>query len=111
MSVPAFERLRADLGRHYGLAAPSGERFAAELHTAAAGVPMSPDYCCYAARFALPPGVQLPQALYMYTVHAGADAWSLLLTPVGPCSDGRALLEAVFHYPIPLQASAGQTRA
>jgi hypothetical protein len=35
---------------------------------------MSPDYCCYAARFALPPGVQLPQALYMYTVHAGADA-------------------------------------
>jgi hypothetical protein len=107
VSVPAFERLRRDLGQRYWLIAASGERFPAELHAAVPGVPINARHSCYAARFALPPGVRLPQAIY--TVQAGDDEWNLLLVPVGPC-EGRALLEAVLHCPIP-QASAGQSHA
>jgi hypothetical protein len=108
MSVPTLERLRADLGQTYWLAAPTGERIAGEVRAAHAGTPMNERYCCYSAQFALPRGMQLPQALY--AVEAGADAWQLLLVPVGAGADGRALLEAVFHYPLP-QASAGQSHA
>lgn len=104
--VPTFERLQADHLKTFWLTAPSGERVAAELHAATPRVPMSERYCCYSALFALPPGVRAAQAVY--AVQSEADVWSLLLTPVAPSSDGRALLEAVFHYLIP-QVSAGQT--
>lgn len=106
--MPGLERLRADLGASYRLTAPSGECVTAQLHTVEPGVPMSPKYCCYCACFALPHGVQWPQAVY--TVQANTDAWDLLLAPVGRCGDGRVLLEAVFHHLLP-QASAGQTLA
>lgn len=105
-SVPTLEQLLADHHKTFWLTAPTGERVAAELHTATSGVPLNERYCCYSALFALPPGVQAAQAVY--AVQSEADTWSLLLTPVAPRSDGRALLEAVFHYPIP-QVSAGQT--
>jgi hypothetical protein len=108
MSVPTLDRLRADLGQTYWLTLPSGERIAGEVRAARAGVPMNEQHCCYSAQLALPPGVQLPQAVY--EVHAEADAWHLLLVPVRPGADGRAVLEAVFHYPLP-QASAGQSHA
>lgn len=107
-SVPSLERLRAALGQTFSLTAQTGERFAAELHAAIPGVPMNERHCCYSAQFALPPGLHLPQAVY--SVQAHDDAWSLLLVPVRPADDGRALLEAIFHYPLP-QASAGQSRA
>lgn len=108
MNLPSLERLRDEIGQTYWLTAPTGVRIAGELRGARAGVPMNERYCCYSAHFALPPGVQLPQALY--TVQCGDESWSLLLVPVGPGADGRALLEAVFHYPYP-QASAGQSLA
>jgi hypothetical protein len=104
LSVPSFERLRAELGGSFRLVATSGEAFTATLQAATPGVPMSPHYCCYAALFALLPGVHLPQAVYR--VESGPDAWPLLLTPARPGSDGHALLEAVFHYPTP-QTHAG----
>lgn len=108
MSVPSLERLRAALGQSFSLTAETGERFAAELLAAVSGVPMNERHCCYSAQFALPAGVQLAQAVYSVQLHD--DAWSLLLVPVRPCVDGRAVLEAVFHYPLP-QASVGQSRA
>jgi hypothetical protein len=108
MSVPSLDRLRADLGQHYWLTTPSGERIAGEVRAAQPGVPMNQRYCCYSAQFALPPGVQLPQAVY--PVQRDADTWHLLLVPVGAAADGRAVLEAVFHYPLP-QTSAGQSPA
>ncbi|NIE74164.1 hypothetical protein F3J45_06890 [Pantoea sp. Ap-967] len=61
-----------------------------------AGVAMSPDYECYAIVFALPEGVQLPQAVFRIGAPEGQQ-WTLMMTPVKPEEDGRYALEAVIH--------------
>ncbi|NKI96182.1 hypothetical protein [Rhizobacter sp. SG703] len=107
MSVPSLARLQAGAAEPFWLVGPSGERCPARLHAALPGVPVNTQHCCYAARFALPPGVRALQALYRVESHG--DAWDLLLTPLAPLADGSGVLEAVFHYRI--QADAGQSSA
>jgi len=60
------------------------------------GVRMTQGYTCYAAVFALPPGLAATQGTYR--VSRAADAWSLFLVPIRPDASGRARLEAVFHH-------------
>jgi len=103
MKLPTLDRLSRDVGSTYLLLGSWGCQVSAELRSASPGVPMNKRHCCYAAEFALPPGVQLPQS--SCTLIAGDDTWSgLLLTPIGPDEDGRQLMQTVLHYPIP-QAS------
>ncbi|MEB6587972.1 MULTISPECIES: DUF6916 family protein [Pseudomonas] len=60
------------------------------------GVAMSPEYECYAVIFALPEGIELPQAVFRVGGPEG-KFWLLLMTPVMPEADGRRTLEAVIH--------------
>ncbi|WP_205300221.1 hypothetical protein [Pantoea sp. Tr-811] len=59
-------------------------------------VAMSADYECYAIVFALPEGVQLPQAMFRVSAPEGQQ-WTLMMTPVKPEEDGCHALEAVIH--------------
>ncbi|PLP95595.1 hypothetical protein CYD26_03045 [Pseudomonas sp. FFUP_PS_473] len=60
------------------------------------GAAMSPAYECYAVIFALPEGIELPQAVFRVGSPEG-KSWLLLMTPVMPEADGRFALEAVIH--------------
>lgn len=60
------------------------------------GVSMGADYTCYAAVFAMPPGMAATQGTYR--VSRADAAWSLFMAPIRPDASGRARLEAVFHY-------------
>ncbi len=105
MSIPSFDRLRADLGQTYLLSGPWEGLLPVELKSVVEGVPMNHHYCCYRANLALPEGVQLPQLTC--TVTAGTDSWPfLLMTPIGPGKDGRQLMQMVFHSLISQAAQA-----
>jgi hypothetical protein len=106
-SVPSLNRLRGDIGKTYLLSGPWDGPIAAEVRTADEGVPMNSSYCCYSAKLALPSEVWLPQLTC--TVTAGQDEWFLLLTPLGPGSDGRQLMQMVFHCLLPQAAQAPAT--
>lgn len=93
--MPSFARLQTRL--HTTFAVRNAEGFGAEVEMIDVyeGIAMNARYQCYSAQFALPLGLQLPQAVY--AVHDGQDEWPLLLTPVMPGEDGRSRMEAVFH--------------
>lgn len=104
MTIPSFERLQSDVGQTYVLSGEWEGQVVAELRYVSPGVPMNSRYCCYSAKFALPEGLGMNQAVC--TVTAGGDQWHhLLVTPMGPDEDGRQLMQMVFHYPI-VQARA-----
>ena len=101
LGVPSLERLRDGSAGAFWLADAHGSRWPAQLHRAQPGVAMNARYCCYSAQFAMPDGVRLPQDIYDLLAPDTGERWSLLLAPVGPrAEDGRALMEAVFHYRI-----------
>jgi hypothetical protein len=97
MSMPDKATLEAALNQQFQLRAPTGETFNAELVKVGDGMALNKRYVCYAAEFALPEGLKLPQETYEITNAANDSAWSLLLVPIIPGDDGRALLEAIFH--------------
>lgn len=67
-----------------------------ELIEVLSGNPMSNEYESFSAAFALPEQWDLPQALYRLSP-PDEEGWLLLLTPVQPAADRRAVLQAVFH--------------
>jgi hypothetical protein len=100
--MPTFEELHALLNHGFTLRDGAGLEISAELIDVYRGIGMNVRYESYAAQFALPEGVSLPQAVYV--VSNGGREWPLLITPVMPGEDGRDRMEAVFHL---LKTTAG----
>ncbi len=95
IKMPTYADLTAQMGATFDLLSADGLGTSAVMIDAYEGIAMNSRYQSYAAQFALPHGIQLPQAVY--AVHNGKEEWPLLLTPVMPGEDGRARMEAVFH--------------
>lgn len=93
--IPTFAELQAQMNAGFSLHNADGLGTGAELVDVYEGIAMNARYVCYSMQLALPPGVNLPQAVY--AVHNGREEWPLLLTPVMRGEDGRARMEAVFH--------------
>ncbi len=94
-SMPSYARLQARMNTTFAVRNAEGFGVEVEMTDVYEGIAMNARYQCYSAQFALPLGLQLPQAVY--AVHDGQDEWPLLLTPVMPGEDGRSRMEAVFH--------------
>ena len=109
MSVPSFDWLRSQLNRPFTLTLPDGymvgELVSVELSTA-----MNARYQCYIVEFALPVGLNAPQATYEIRPYTAAVeptleaavgispnknavsndlCWQVLLTPGAPDELGR----------------------
>ncbi|MEE1889301.1 DUF6916 family protein [Pseudomonas carassii] len=100
-AMPSFADLQQATGSHFQLWISDEQALAAQLLVVTEGPAMSPRHQRYAAEFALPAGTVLPQALFRLSP-PGEQGWLLLMTPVGPDSDGRPVLEAIFHVERPL---------
>ena len=94
--MPSQPALRSAVGQVFQLQDDHGTVTHVQLLSVAEGVRMARDYTCYAAVFGLPQGLAATQGTYR--VSRADDAWSLFLAPILPGADGRARLEAVFHY-------------
>lgn len=117
--MPSFAQLQAQLNATFSLRNAEGFTVSAELIDVYEGIAMNARYVCFSMQLALPPDVNLPQAVYAvhvvnegHEVSNGAEEWPLLLTPVMPCEDDRARMEAVFHVaaPVPSKAVAASTK-
>nr|WP_165670124.1 hypothetical protein [Pseudomonas otitidis] len=95
-SMPSFALLSAAVGQLFHLWLSPEQVLAIELIGVEEGIAMTPRHCCYHAHFALPSPYSLPQEVYRVG-RPGEDGWALLLTPGMPTSDGRHVLQAVFH--------------
>jgi len=107
--IPSFADLQAQMNKTFALRNSDGLGTGAELIDVYEGIAMNARYACYSMQLALPPGVNLPQAVY--AVHNGSEEWPLLLTPVMPGDDGRARMEAVFHVPSKTVAAGAKPAA
>jgi hypothetical protein len=94
--VPSQAVLQKAVSQVFELQDDHGMVAEVQLLSVDEGVRMAQDYTCYAAVFALPPGMAASQGTYR--VSRAADAWSLFMVPIRPDVSGRALLEAVVHY-------------
>ncbi len=72
------------------------EHLPVELLEVREGAALNASYDCYAATFALPLGVSLPQSVFRM-IGPDRREWLLMMTPVMPEPDGRNALEMVIH--------------
>lgn len=100
-AMPTFVDLQHATGNHFQLWISDDQALEAQLLAVTEGQAMSPRHQRYAAEFALPAGTVLPQAVFRLSP-PGEEGWLLMMTPVGPDSDGRPVLEAIFHVDRPL---------
>lgn len=94
--MPTQEMLMQSSGQRFQLWIAPDHALDIELIEVAEGIPMTPQYQCFSAQFALPLGHDLPQAVFRVS-RPGEDGWLLLMTPGLPCRDGRKVLHACFH--------------
>jgi hypothetical protein len=94
--MPTQADLQKAVSQIFQLQDDHGSVAEVQLLSVAEGVSVAPDYTCYAAVFAMPEGLAATQGTYR--VSRAEDAWSLFMAPLRPDADGRARLEAVFHY-------------
>ncbi|NQD96316.1 hypothetical protein HP532_27020, partial [Pseudomonas sp. CrR25] len=94
-TIPSFEYFAHSMGRSFDLQTGPGQSVPLELQQVEQRVPMNARYECFSLLFLLPPGLDLPQALYCLAGPQG-ERWEVLLTPVRPDSSGRSCLEAVY---------------
>ncbi|MBK5007313.1 hypothetical protein IAE33_001682 [Pseudomonas sp. S60] len=96
--MPSYAELEGAPAEGFALQVAPGQYVQVERVALRVGVAMNADYECYAAIFALPQGVVLPQAVFRLRGPAvQAQEWVLLMTPTQPEPDGRHALEAVIH--------------
>jgi hypothetical protein len=96
MEMPSQADLQGAVNQIFQLQDDHGALADVQLLSVADGVSMAPDYTCYTAVFALPPGLAATQGTYR--VSRTDAAWSLFMAPLHPDATGRMRLEAVFHY-------------
>ncbi|WP_236185803.1 DUF6916 family protein [Pseudomonas juntendi] len=94
--MPRRAQLMAADPAGFKLQVGPGEHIAVELVDLRDGLGMSDEYECFAAIFALPQGVRLPQAVFRLTA-SDACQWLVLMTPMMPLRDGRHALQMVIH--------------
>jgi hypothetical protein len=94
--MPTQEMLMQSSGQRFQLWIAPDRALDIELIEVAEGIPMTPQYQCFSAQFALPLGHDLPQAVFRVS-RPDEDGWLLLMTPGLPCRDGRKVLHACFH--------------
>ncbi|MFB4391373.1 DUF6916 family protein [Pseudomonas sp. LS_1] len=94
--MPTQQALQDAMGSLFQLWIGEDQALDAQLLAVTDGVAMSPRYQCFSADFALPHGVVLPQAVFRLSP-PGEEGWLLLMTPTLPDTDGRPVLQAVFH--------------
>lgn len=95
-SMPSYSLLLETVGQPFNLWLSSDQVLPIELLGVEEGIAMTPRHRCCHAHFALPAPCSLPQAVYRLSRTQG-ECWELQLTPGIPCSDGRHVLQAVFH--------------
>ncbi|MFV3330876.1 DUF6916 family protein [Pseudomonas sp. NY15437] len=95
-SMPTQQDLQQAQGTLFQLWVAPDQALDVELIEVLVGNPMSAEYESFSAAFALPVQWDLPQAVYRLSP-PGEEGWLLLLTPVQPAADRRAVLQAVFH--------------
>ncbi|WP_106420367.1 DUF6916 family protein [Salinicola tamaricis] len=95
--MPTQDMLMQHVGQHFQLWTTADQPIDIELLEVVEGIPMSPEYQCFSAHFALPIGHDLPQALFRLSHPEDEEGWLLLMTPGLPCRDGRKVLHASFH--------------
>ncbi|MEW9680101.1 hypothetical protein [Pseudomonas sp. TE50-2] len=100
-AMPTFDELQQATGSHFQLWVSDDQALEAQLLAVTEGQAMSPRHQRFAAEFALPSGTALPQAVFRLSP-PGKEGWLLMMTPVGPDTEGRPVLEAVFHVERPL---------
>jgi len=94
--MPTQQGLQHAQGSSFQLWISPEQALDVELIEVLVGNPMSAEYESFSADFALPEQWDLPQALYRLSP-PGEEGWLLLLTPVQPAADRRAVLQAVFQ--------------
>lgn len=94
--MPTLQALQDATGRSFQLWIGADQAIEAQLLAVTQSPASSPRHECFSADFALPPGVELPQAVFRVSL-PGEEGWLLMLTPILPDVDGRRVLEAVFH--------------
>lgn len=95
-AMPTQQGLQQARGSHFQLWIAQDQALDVELIDVLIGRPMSPEHENFSASFALPAQWDLPQELYRLSA-PGEEGWLLLMTPVQPAPDGRAVLQAVVH--------------
>lgn len=96
ISMPTQDQLTRAQGSHFTLWVGDGQALNVELLEVVPGVAMSSRHECFSVCFGLPLGIALPQDSYRVGP-PDEEGWLLLMTPCRPESDGRHLLQAVFH--------------
>ncbi|WP_159970179.1 hypothetical protein [Pseudomonas sp. 8Z] len=94
--MPTQEMLTQHAGQTFQLWITPEQALDIELIDVVAGVPMTPQFQCFSAVFALPSGYDLPQAVFRVS-RQDEEGWLLLMTPGLPCRDGRKVLHTSLH--------------